>query len=151
MFSAAHCQVRRTSSGKVLRGKRAFSLVEILIVIAVLAILSTLLFPYISPMQRATQEVVARQQQAALQTALGNWTTAASSQPGGLAGARDAYNAAGNKLALLQNYLQAATYTVLTGSGDSVTSEALAGASASLQFSAWNVGGAPTVNWVNTP
>ena len=146
-----YCPVRRTSGGKVLRGRRAFSLVEILIVIAVLAVLATLLLPYISPMQRATQEAVARQQQAALQTALGNWTTAASSQPGGLAGARAAYNAAGNKLALLQNYLQAATYAALTGSGDSVTSEALAGAGASLQFSAWSVGGTPAVNWVNTP
>lgn len=130
---------------------RAFSLVEILIVIAVLAILVTLLLPYISPMQRGAQEAVARQQQAALQTALGNWTTAASSQPGGLAGARAAYNAAGNKLALLQDYLQVATYAALSGSGNSVSSEALAGAGASLQFSAWNVGGTPAVNWANTP
>jgi type II secretory pathway pseudopilin PulG len=129
----------------------ALSLFELLIVIAVLAVLATLLIPYISPMQRSTQEVVARQQQAALQAALGNWISAASSQPGGLAGARSAYSGAGSKLALLQNYLQPATYDALTANGNSVTSAALSGAGASLQFSDWGVGGTPTVNWINAP
>ena len=133
------------------KGGLGFSLIELLIAIAVIAILSGLILPYIAGTRESSQVVLARQQQAALQTALGNWITTASSQPGGLAGARAAYNAAGSKLALLQNYLQAATYAALTGSGNSVTSEALAGAGASLQFSAWNVGGTPAVNWVNTP
>jgi prepilin-type N-terminal cleavage/methylation domain-containing protein len=127
------------------------SLIELLIVIAVLAVLATLLIPYISPMQRNTQEIVARQQQAALQVALGNWISAASSQPGGLAGARSAYGGAGSKLTLLQNYLQPATYAALTESGNSVTSAALSGAGARLQFSDWGIGGTPTVNWINTP
>jgi type II secretory pathway pseudopilin PulG len=133
----------KRSSAKV----AALSLVELLIVIAVIAILTSLLIPYISPMQRSTQEAVARQQQAQLQTALDNWIVARSSASGGLAAARAAYT--GTKLALLQNYLQEATYASLSGNGDTVSSAALDGANASLQFSSWNVGQQPTVQWIN--
>lgn len=128
-----------------------FSLIELLVVIAVIAILSGLILPYIAGTRESSQVVLARQQQAELQTALGNWIAATSAQPGGLAAARSAYNSTGTKLALLQNYVQPATYAALSGSGAGVTSAALSGAGASLQFSAWNVGGTPTVSWVNSP
>lgn len=127
--------------------RAAFSLVEILIVIVVIVILSSLLIPQISRVKEGAQISVARQQQAELQTALGNWVVAQSSQPGGLAAARAAYT--GTKLTLLQNYLQAATYASLSGSADSVTSAALDSANARLQFSAWPLDGQPTVDWVN--
>lgn len=124
-----------------------FSLIELLVVIVVLVILSSLLIPQITRVKEGAQDSIARQQQVELQTALGNWIAAKSSEPGGLAGARAAYT--GTKLALLQNYLQAATYASLSGSGDTVTSAALSGANAHLEFSAWPSGGQPTVNWVN--
>jgi prepilin-type N-terminal cleavage/methylation domain-containing protein len=124
------------------------SLVEMLLVIAILGIIASLLIPYVSPMRGAASTQIARQQQAELQTALGSWIAAASSGPGGLAAARSAYGSAGGKLALLQNYLQPATYASLSGSGSTVTSAALTAAGASLQFSSWGVSGAPTVNWV---
>jgi prepilin-type N-terminal cleavage/methylation domain-containing protein len=124
------------------------SLVEMLLVIAILGIIASLLIPYVSPMRGAASTQIARQQQAELQTALGSWIAAASSGPGGLAAARSAYGSAGSKLALLQNYLQPATYASLSGSGNTVTSAALTAAGASLQFSSWGVSGAPTVNWV---
>ncbi len=127
--------------------KTGMSLVELLITIAIIAVLSALLIPYISPMRGGTQEAVARQQQAQLQTALDNWVVATSGGPGGLAAARTAYT--GTKLALLQNYLQAATYANLSGDGDTVTSAALDGANAYLQFSSWSVGEQPTVQWIN--
>lgn len=123
------------------------SLVELLVVIAVLAILAALLIPFVSPMQKNAQEAVARQQQAQLQTALDNWIVARSSGQGGLAAARAAYT--GTKLALLQDYLQAATYSSLSGDDDTVTSAALDGANAYLRFSSWGVGQQPTVQWVN--
>jgi type II secretory pathway pseudopilin PulG len=125
----------------------AFSLVEILITVAVVGIMTALLIPYISPMRRGTQEAVARQQQAQLQTALDNWVVATSGGPGGLAAARTAYT--GTKLAILQNYLQAATYANLSGDGDTVTSAALDGANAYLQFSSWSGSQQPTVQWIN--
>jgi len=117
-------------------------------VVAILGVMATLLVTYVSPLRDTASIQVARQQQAELQTALGAWIAASSAGPGGLAAARGAYNGAGSKLALLQNYLQPATYAAMSGSGSSVTSQALNEAGASLQFSSWGVGGAPSVNWV---
>lgn len=131
--------------------KSGFSLIEILVVVAIIGILSALLVPYFSPMRGAASQQIARQQQAELQTALGNWIAAqSSSAQGGLAAARETYNAAGgSKLQLLQNYLQVATYASLSGNGDMVTSTALDNAGAYLQFSEWTVGGQATVQWIN--
>jgi len=127
--------------------KLALSLIELLVVIAILSVIAALLLPYISPMRGAATSQIARQQQAQLQTALDNWVVATSGGPGGLAAARTAYT--GTKLALLQNYLQAATYANLSGNGDTVTSAALDAANAYLQFSPWSTGQQPTVQWIN--
>jgi len=128
-----------------------FSLVELLVVVAVLGLLAALLVPYVSPMRGAASEQVARQQQAELQTALGNWIVAQSSGSGGLAAVRTSYSGySGAKLALLQNYLQPATYAALVGNGDNVTSAALATAGAYLQFSAWSASSQqPSIQWMN--
>lgn len=129
-------------------GTRAgMSLVEVLLVVALLGIVASLLIPYISPVRGSASQQIARQQQAQLQTALNNWVVATSGGPGGLAAARTAYT--GTKLALLQNYLQTATYANLSGNGDTVTSAALDGANAYLQFSSWSTGQQPTVQWIN--
>jgi prepilin-type N-terminal cleavage/methylation domain-containing protein len=131
---------------------KAFSLVEILVVIAVIAILSTLLLPRISGINEASHTAVARQQQAELQTALGNWIIAQSSGPGGLAAARVAYTGTNvtDKIDLLQPYLQASTYASLDGDGDTVGSPALDKANAYLQFSPWTISSQqPIVEWKN--
>ncbi len=136
-----------TNSAKQAKGA-AFSLVEILILIVVIGVISALLIPQISAVQDSASLSVARQQQAELQTALGSWLAAKSSEPGGLAAARSAYT--GTKLGLLQNYLQESTYAALDGSGDTVTSPALDKAGAYLQFSSWSAGSQqPTVQWIN--
>jgi prepilin-type N-terminal cleavage/methylation domain-containing protein len=135
------------SPGKT-TSRSGFSFFESLVVVAMLGIIATLLITYVSPMRETTSIQVARQQQAELQTALGAWIAAASSGPGGLAAARGSYSGAGSKLGLLQAYLQPATYAALSGSGSSVSSEALAEAGASLQFSSWGVDNSPSVNWV---
>jgi prepilin-type N-terminal cleavage/methylation domain-containing protein len=128
-----------------------FSMVEILIVVAIIGVISALLVPYFSPMRGMASQQIARQQQAELQTALGNWVVAQSSGPGGLAAARTAYSGhSGAKLQLLQNYLQPATYATLSGTGDNVTSSALTGANAYLQFSSWSTASQqPIVQWIN--
>jgi prepilin-type N-terminal cleavage/methylation domain-containing protein len=146
-FIVIHTASYKVDYDSAARKVSGLSLLELLIVIAILAVLSALLIPFVSPMQQNAQEAVARQQQAQLQTALDNWVVATSSGPGGLAAARTAYT--GTKLALLQNYLQAATYANLSGDGDMVTSAALDGANAYLQFSSWSVGQQPTVQWIN--
>lgn len=126
---------------------RAFSLLEILLVVAIVGIMAALLVPYVSPMRGAASVQMARQQQAELQTALGAWVAAASSGPGGLAAARNAYNGASSKLGLLQNYLQPATYAMMRGTGGSVTSDALQAAGATLVFSSWGIDSSPVVSW----
>ena len=123
------------------------TLIELLVVIAIIGVLATLVLPYLSPMRESASLHVARQQQVELQTALGSWISAASAGPGGLAAARSAYNGAGSKLSLLQDYLQPSTYAALSGGGSSVSSAALTTAGASLQFSTWSVGDMPSVNW----
>ena len=126
-----------------------FSLVEILIVVAVIGILLVMAISYVLGTAQYAKQVTARQQQAELQTALGNWIVARSSEPGGLAAARTAYSGAGGaKLQLLQAYLQEATYASLKGIGDTVTSPALDGVNAYLQFSSWNSGQQPNVQWI---
>lgn len=131
-------------------GAEAFSLVEVLIVICVIGIISALVVPQVLNARGGAALTLARQQQAELQTALGNWVIAQSGGSGGLAGARSTYNGAvGAKLQLLENYLQASSYVALSGTGNNVTSAALDSANAYLQFSDWASGGQPTVQWVN--
>lgn len=127
------------------KSRGAFSLVEILIVILVIGIVAAFVVPQIRNAREASQLVIARQQQAELQVALGNWIASASSGPGGLAAARTAYT--GDKLTLISNYLQASTLDSLSGAGDSVTSDAVEGAGAYLQFSAWSNSSGPVVEW----
>lgn len=124
--------------------QEAFSLVEILIAILVIGIMAAFVVPQIRNARQASEVAIARQQQAELQVALGNWIASASSGSGGLAAARTAY--AGDKLALISDYLQASTADTLSGSGNTVTSDALEGAGATLQFSAWGSSG-PVVEW----
>ena len=129
-----------------IKRREAFSLVEILVAILVIGIMAAFVVPQIRNARKASEVAIARQQQAELQVALGNWIASASSGPGGLAAARTAY--AGNKLELISDYLQASTLDSLTGAGNSVTSDALEGAGASLQFSAWTGSSGPVVEWV---
>lgn len=123
----------------------AFSLVEILVAILVIGITAAFLVPQIRNVKQSSEVAIARQQQAELQVALGNWIAAASSGPGGLAAAKTAYS--GNKLALVSAYLHPSTSESLSGTGDTVTSDALTGAGAYLQFSAWSSNNPPVVEW----
>lgn len=129
-------------------GAEAFSLVEILVVVALIGILAAVALPYVSQITGQSSYLVARQQQAELQAALGNWIVAQSSQPGGIAAARDTY-ATNNKIASLRDYLQASTYDSLSWNGTSVTTGALNAANAYLRFSSWSATNQPIVEWVS--
>ena len=135
---------------RIQKSLQGFSLLEILVVIAVIGVMLTMALAYVVGAARTAKQTTARQQQAELQTALGNWIVAQSSGYGGLAAARTIYNESGGaKLQLLENYLQAATYANLSGDGDIVTSDALDSSNAYLQFSAWNSGQQPALLWIN--
>lgn len=144
MNSAVYREGRRCCGGKGLRGKLAFSLVEILLVIAVIAILSGLAMSYVGGASDTSGVMVARQQQVQLQTALDSWIAARSSGTAGLAGARAAYSTdASTMLAALAPYLRDAGIFSISGQG--VSSQSLSKIGKTLQFSSWSDDGYPKV------
>lgn len=93
------------------RTTRAFTMVEMLIVIAVIGIMSALVISAFSNAAQDTRRVIARQQQASVQNAVNAWVNSTSQQTG-LAEARRLYNLAGSSKARLQlvgNYLDDST------------------------------------------
>lgn len=123
---------------------QAFSLVEILLVVAVIGVLSGLAMTYMGGTSEHSRTLVARQQQVQLQTALDAWITARSSGTAGLAGARSAYSTdAAAMLTALGPYLREPG--IFSASGGGVSSSALAAIGKSLQFSSWTEGSYPKV------
>jgi prepilin-type N-terminal cleavage/methylation domain-containing protein len=123
---------------------RAFSLVEILLVIAVIAILSGLAVSYVGGASDNSRMLVARQQQVQLQTALDSWIAAQSSGTAGLGGAKAAYSTdAATMLSALSPYLR--DPGIFSVSGGAVSSSALSAAGKSLQFSSWTDSSYPKV------
>jgi type II secretory pathway pseudopilin PulG len=127
-------------------------MVEILLVIAIIGIMASLVLTVIGGAAQDSHAVVARQQQVVVQEALNAWIANVSSQGGGIAAARSAYNAAGSdsaKLALLQSYLGGDTYNHLTdanfASGSGIGSASLQASGLSLTFSTWTATNYPSV------
>lgn len=144
MYSASHCESRRYCKGKALTGTRGFSLVEILLVIAVIAILSGLAVSYVGGASDSSNTLVARQQQVQLQTALDSWIAARSSGTAGLGGAKAAYSTdASAMLSALAPYIR--DTGIFSVSGQGVTSQSLSKIGKTLQFSSWVDGGYPKV------
>lgn len=123
---------------------QGFSLVEILLVIAVIGILSGLAMTYIGGTSEHSRALVARQQQVQLQTALDAWIVAQASGTAGLASARAAYSTdAAAMINTLAPYLREPG--IFNASGGGVSSSALAGIGKTLQFSSWTEGTYPKV------
>jgi len=138
------------------RDQKGFTIVELLIVIAVIGIMSALVISSFSNAAQDTRRVVARQQQASIQSAVDAWVTATSAKSG-LAGARSAYNAAGNSLArfnLVSNYLEEATVTHFQANskaGGAVKSAALKKIGQQIELQTWQSSSYPKVELVDTP
>lgn len=129
---------------------RAFTMVEMLIVIAVIGIMSALVISAFSNAAQDTRRVVARQQQAAVQNAVNAWVNS-TSQTQGLAQARNLYNLAGSskgRLQLVQAYLDDSTLSHFlsnTTNNNEVKSAALTKTNQYLFLDAWSAASYPKV------
>lgn len=128
---------------------RGFTLVEMLLVVAVISVMSALVVTAVSNAAGDARLIVARQQQAVLQEALNAWISRESVGTNGLAGARATYtqNSANSaKLALLVNYLDSGTYSNFsTNSGGSLKTDDMQKIGKSLTFTAWTLSNYPRV------
>ena len=128
----------------------AFTLVEVLIVIAVIGIMSALVISAFSNAAQDTRRVLARQQQAAVQNAVNAWVNSVS-QTQGLAQARNLYNLASTsrgRLQLVQSYLDEATlshFLANTTVNNEVKSAALAKTGQYLLLDTWVASSYPKV------
>lgn len=129
---------------------RAFTLVEVLIVIAVIGIMSALVISAFSNAAQDTRRVLARQQQAAVQNAVNAWVNSVS-QTQGLGQARNLYNLAATsrgRLQLVQAYLDEATLSHFlsnTTVNNEVKSAALAKTGQYLLLDTWVANSYPKV------
>lgn len=133
---------------------KGFTLVEILLVIAIIGVMSALIVAAVTNSAEDSRMVVARQQQAVLQEAVTAWATAQASGTSSVSAARTMYNTAGNSLArlvLVKDYLDIRTYEHFTNyspGADQIQSEAMSKVSVYLQMPTWATNSYPRVNMV---
>ena len=132
------------------KARKGFTMVEMLIVIAVIGIMSALVISAFSNAAQDTLRVVARQQQAAVQNAVNAWVNSTSDQVG-ISGAMATYNAAGNsqaRLQLVQLYLDdssLAHFLSNTTDTSQIKSAALKKTGQYLVLDSWDVTSYPKV------
>lgn len=133
---------------------QGFTLVELIIVIAVIGIMSALAISSLSNGATDAREIVARQQQATVQSAVSGWVTGQLSGSSSLSQVRTTYNAAETsmeRLALVQGYLDDVSYDHFvssSGDGDEVLSGSLAKLGWHLSLPDWEDGSYPKVDLV---
>ena len=136
--------------------RKAFTIVEMLIVITVIGIMSALVISAFSGAAQDTRRVVARQQQAAIQSAVNAWVTSTSATQG-LSGALSIYNTAGNSMArlnLVSKYLDDSTiahFTLNSTAGGAVKSAALKKIGQQINLPAWQSSSYPKVELADVP
>lgn len=133
-----------------------FTLVEVLVVIAIIGIMSSLVITVYRNVAQDSRDVVARQQQAAIQNALNNWITSESTTRS-IATIRAEYTGttSGNwgKLTRLQSYLDEGTFKHfqdVTIDDSKILSAALKTLGKHIEFSTWAPNSYPQVQMVVT-
>jgi prepilin-type N-terminal cleavage/methylation domain-containing protein len=129
----------------------AFSLVELLIVLAVIGILASIVISNMSNAALDSRRIIARQQQVVLQSAINNWV-AQSSTTSSLSAVRTTYNSGTDalaRLAFVREYLDPDTYshfTTNTSDGTKLQSDAMKRAGKWIELPAWGVNSYPQVD-----
>lgn len=136
--------------------RKGFTIIELLIVISVIGIMSALVISSFSGAAQDTRRVIARQQQAAIQSAVNAWVTSTSTTAG-LSGALTTYNAAGSSLArfnLVSMYLDDSTvahFSLNSTVGGAVKSVALQKLGQQIDLPSWQSSSYPKVELVDSP
>ncbi|MDD5200209.1 MAG: type II secretion system protein [Terrimicrobiaceae bacterium] len=123
---------------------RAFTLVELLLVIAIIAIMASLVISAFSNAAADSREVLVRQQQAVVQEAINSWLSHKSAAPSSLSSAKSAYavpTTGKARLDLVAGYLDDTTYAHLvanTSNDNQVRSDAMIKTGQYLEISAWD-------------
>jgi prepilin-type N-terminal cleavage/methylation domain-containing protein len=145
---------RHSPSRSVARG---FSLIELIIVIAILSILSSIVVMSVTNASRDSRRVMARQQQGALNSAVGAWVGGQSRSPttGQLQSTstiqgiwNTGYTSNKAKLNAIVPYLDAPTaddFVTNSTNGDKVQSSAMTQDTSWISFPFWATDGSPEV------
>ena len=129
----------------------AFSLIELLIVIAIIGVMASMVIAAFSNATQDARSVVALQQQAVLQEALNTWITRVSSGTGSISGARDTYTAAATsqaKFNLFKSYLNDTSVAHLAAHptvSDALATSEMTKTGKYVKFSTWTAGDYPKV------
>ncbi len=133
------------------RLRRAFTLIEMLLVIGIIAVLSKIIITQIANSTERSRLIVARQQQVALQSAVNSWI-ASGTATSSLSGVRTTYNAGADakaKLDLFKDYLDVETYDHIVGNTTDNTklqSDAMKRVGKWIELPTWAADSYPRVN-----
>jgi prepilin-type N-terminal cleavage/methylation domain-containing protein len=133
------------------RSALAFTLIEMLIVLAIIGVLAAIIISQIANATFETRRIVSRQQQVVLQTAVSSWIMQnTTTQP--ISAVRTAYNDASDskaRLALVGGYLDPDVYAhfmAQTTDVAKVQSDAMKRAGKWIELPTWASGSYPRVN-----
>ncbi|MCS7008677.1 MAG: prepilin-type N-terminal cleavage/methylation domain-containing protein [Chthoniobacterales bacterium] len=134
---------------------KAFTLVELLVTIAIISILASIAITGITNASRDSNIRLAEQQQAVLQTALTAWIVN-SSNTNGIEATRTNYltllqGGHAQVFQAIQIYLDPKIRNIFNATSSGITSTALASAGRILTFTTWNGTDPPFVQQQNVP
>jgi prepilin-type N-terminal cleavage/methylation domain-containing protein len=138
------------------RRAAGFSLIEALIVLTIIGIMASIIISAMSNAAKDSRNIMARQQQVTIQSALNSWV-ASQSTGTSIGQIRTTYNAATTaraKLDLFQTYLSEDTYNHLltyTTNNAKLTSDAMTKVDKWIELNDWNTGSYPKVELLPTP